>query len=558
MNHGILILSLSSKYAELLIMNFRCQQKKTASYRTALWQCCITLSIFLGIIAIGFSGVYLHARYSLQNQIYEKETILNTLLQNILDDAYDATFQAAQLLDQDCNLDISNQLKRLSILNSNIRTINLVKDNHIYCSSAFNQPISNNITSYLPIQGNIFLIPSSYYSPDRKTLIVSHQRSNGFAVAMIDTSYVRKLLNTITKDIPLTITLNNHQSVEFNHASIHMPAATQISQSAINNEFTISAYITRGMYMNYLKHELYIHLYLCILIAILVSAYRYRQLNRPRSPQEELKRAVLNQEFSPFIQPIVNRQGQLCGAEILIRWQHPNQGIIRPDFFIPLAEETGLISIMTTQILYQLKECLIQNIHLLPDNFHLAINISASQCDDLQLYQDCLNLLSHLPEGKLQLVVELTERAIIEDTRQTHHLFEKLHQLGAQIALDDFGTGHSSLSYINQFDVDIIKIDKSFTNLIKTVDHPNHIVDNVLDLAARLNIEVVAEGVENAIQEDYLKQRHIRYFQGYFYGKPLALEHFFDQLATLPAAESDTLQATVQKKQQPDSGSSAP
>ncbi|MDO6705600.1 EAL domain-containing protein [Photobacterium sp. 1_MG-2023] len=550
--------SLSSKYAESLIMNIHCQHKKTASYRTTLWQCCITLSIFLGIIAIGFLGVYLHARYSLQSQIYEKETILNNLFQNILDDAYDATHQAAQLLEQECNLETSNQLKRISVLISNIRTLNLLKDNYIYCSSAFNKPIPKNKISYLPIQGNIFLIPSSYYSPDKKTLIVSHQKSNGVAVAMIDTTYVRKLLNTITKNIPLTITLNNLQSVEFNHGDIDISSATKMSQSSINKEFTISAYVSRGMYLDYLKHEFYIHLYLCVLIAILVSANRYRQLNRPRSPQEELKRAVLKQEFSPFIQPIVNRQGQLCGAEVLIRWQHPSQGIIRPDFFIPLAEETGLISIMTTQILYQLKQSLIQNIHLLPDNFHLAINISASQCDDLQLYQDCLNLLSHLPEGKLKLVVELTERAIIEDTHQTHHLFEKLHQLGAQIALDDFGTGHSSLSYINQFDVDIIKIDKSFTNLIKTVDHPNHIVDNVLDLAARLNIEVVAEGVENAIQEDYLKQRHIRYFQGYFYGRPIALEHFFDQLATLSAAEIDTLQATVQKKQQPDSGSSAP
>src|SRR5690606_16926391 len=144
------------------------------------------------------------------------------------------------------------------------------------------------------------------------------------------------------------------------------------------------------------------------------------------------RRAVEENEFLPYLQPIVNHQGRICGAEILMRWHHPNQGFIMPDLFIPLAEDTGLINIMTTQVLSSVKSYLLQNHQYLPDGFHLAINISPSQCNDLLFYKDCLSFMSAFPEGKVKLVAELTEREFIKDTGNAALLFEKLHNLGVQ------------------------------------------------------------------------------------------------------------------------------
>ncbi|MBV7263624.1 cyclic diguanylate phosphodiesterase [Photobacterium sp. WH24] len=490
------------------------------------------LAVLLGlsVLAFGLGGIYLHARGSLESLVNEKANIASALLQNTMDEAHIAVNKATPLLGAACTPATAEELKRISVLSPNIRTINLVKDDYVYCSSLFSRTLKKNANTHISIDNRLFLATHNYFNPNENILFLSSKAGDRYAIASIDVHYIKKTLKTIGQKIPLTVTLNNQQRVTYNTFYSETKNGTLIALNSRDDEFTISSRISQQMYLDYMLSHLYIPIYLCIIIAIIISINGYRQLKRPRSPQEELRRAVEDNEFLPYLQPIVNHQGRICGAEILMRWHHPNQGFIMPDLFIPLAEDTGLITIMTTQMLTSVKSYLLQNQHYLPDGFHLAINISPGQCNDLLFYNDCLSFMSAFPEGKVKLVAELTEREFIEDTGNAALLFEKLHNLGVQIALDDFGTGHSSLAYINQFNIDIIKIDKSFTHLIGSVDMPSHIVDNVVDLANRLNIDVVAEGVENATQEAYLKLRNIQFFQGYFYDKPIPPAVFIEKM----------------------------
>ncbi|UIP29094.1 cyclic diguanylate phosphodiesterase [Photobacterium sp. TLY01] len=490
------------------------------------------LAFLLGIsiLALGLGGIYLHARSNLEDLVSEKANIANALLQNTIDEAHTAVNRAIPLLDATCTPATATELKHIAVLSPNIRTVNLVKDQYIYCSSLIDHALTKNANTHIIVATRLFLTTHNYFNPNERILFLGEKVGEKYVIASIDVQYIKKTLKTIGQKVPLTITLNNQQSMTYTTYYPETKDGTLIALNSRDHEFVISSRISQKMYLDYMLSHLYIAMFLCSVLAVIIGVNGYRQFKRPRSLQEELRRGVEEKEFLPYLQPIVNAQGRICGAEILMRWRHPSQGFIMPDLFIPLAEDTGLINLMTTQVLSSVKSYLLQNHQYLPDGFHLAINISPGQCNNLLFYQDCVSFISAFPEGKVKLVAELTEREFIQDSGNAALLFEKLHHLGVQIALDDFGTGHSSLAYINQFNFDIIKIDKSFTHLIGSVDMPSHIVDNVVDLANRLNIDVVAEGVENTTQEAYLKQHKIQFFQGYLYDKPLPPAIFIEKM----------------------------
>ncbi len=145
------------------------------------------------------------------------------------------------------------------------------------------------------------------------------------------------------------------------------------------------------------------------------------------------------------------------GCEVLMRWQHPRQGMISPDRFIPLAEDSGLIVPMTRLLMAQVREAFAPLADQLPRGFHFGFNISASHCKDLSLVDDCRDFIYAFRDNPIKLVLELTERELIVADEVTDRLFAELHQLGVFIAIDDFGTGHSSLTYLQTFQVDFLR-----------------------------------------------------------------------------------------------------
>ncbi len=230
-----------------------------------------------------------------------------------------------------------------------------------------------------------------------------------------------------------------------------------------------------------------------------------------------LRHAIERNELELHYQPKLNiLTSRVVGAEALLRWRHPRRGLLQPEQFIPLAEETGLIVPLSLWVLRQAG---------LP-RLRIAVNLSARQfCDD-QLLQDIAAILeeTNIPPSCLEL--EITESMMMQDVERSLHVLRGLKDKGVLISLDDFGTGYSSLSQLKQLPIDIIKIDRSFIVGIPGQSADEAIVDAIIAMSNSLKKTVIAEGVENQAQLDFLCRRGCREAQGYLFSPPLPAAQF--------------------------------
>ncbi len=295
--------------------------------------------------------------------------------------------------------------------------------------------------------------------------------------------------------------------------------------------FTVAAGFPEGETWRYMNSEYPPLFSLLIFFGVVSGAIGHVLQKRSSSPSHEMQRALEAGEFVPYFQPVVHGDTKTwSGAEVLMRWNHPKEGLVRPDLFIPFAEHSGLIVPMTRSLMRHTAALLAPAAASFDGPFHIGINITASHCKDLDLVEDCREFLSAFAPGAIHLVLELTERELIEPTAITHQLFEQLHTLGVMIAIDDFGTGHSSLGYLRQFNVDFLKIDQSFVAMIGVDALSRHILDSIIELSAKLDLGIVAEGVETEEQSDYLAAHGVNFLQGYLFGRPMPGAEFINAL----------------------------
>jgi len=241
--------------------------------------------------------------------------------------------------------------------------------------------------------------------------------------------------------------------------------------------------------------------------------------------ETDLRKAIHRKEFVTHYQPIVSlKTRSVVGFEALIRWNHPQLGLIYPGSFISIAEETGLIFPITRLVLQEacndLKSWQEQVQHL--QKLTLNINISSKHFLQPSLLDDIKDVLDStgLPPDHLKL--EITETALMEDVEETVRHVNLMREYGLQIVIDDFGTGYSSLSYLQRLPIDTLKIDQSFVSRIQnTPDGNRNIVEAIISLAHRLDMIVVAEGVENIEQHTILLNMNCQFGQGYLFSKPI-------------------------------------
>ncbi len=244
--------------------------------------------------------------------------------------------------------------------------------------------------------------------------------------------------------------------------------------------------------------------------------------------ETDLRKAIHRKEFVTHYQPIVSlKTRSVVGFEALIRWNHPQLGLIYPDSFISIAEETGLIIPITRLVLQEacsdLKSWQEQIQHL--QKLTMNINISSKHFLLPSLLDDIKEVLdsTDLPPDHLKL--EITETALMEDVEETVRHVNRMRDYGLQIVIDDFGTGYSSLSYLQRLPIDTLKVDRSFVSHIQnTPDGNRNIVEAIISLAHRLDMIVVAEGVENLEQLTILLNMKCQFGQGYLFSKPMAKE----------------------------------
>ena len=237
--------------------------------------------------------------------------------------------------------------------------------------------------------------------------------------------------------------------------------------------------------------------------------------------EESLRRAIEQKEFVLHYQPQLSR-GRLVGLEALIRWQHPEKGMVSPGDFIPVTEETGLIIPIGDWVIREACEQIKQwATHPVLAGVTVAVNIATSQISSPNFVERVLNIIAQTNAPPQMLKLELTESALARDSDSVVERMRALRMAGIQFSLDDFGTGYSSLSYLKRLPIDQIKIDQSFVRDLLTDQDDAMIAKTIINLAIDFGMGVIAEGVETEAQQAFLERLGCHAFQGYLYARPM-------------------------------------
>ena len=246
----------------------------------------------------------------------------------------------------------------------------------------------------------------------------------------------------------------------------------------------------------------------------------------------DLKTALQEEQFEIHYQPQIDiASGAITGMESLIRWIHPQDGLIPPLKFIPVAEEIGLISEIGDWVLHEACCRASEWNATSHTDLRVSVNVSARQFNDSTFKASVESALRSSGLDPRNLVLEITESMLVGDTDQLAILLHNIRELGVSFSLDDFGTGYSSLSYLKKFPIDELKIDRSFMLGVPANPDDNSLVRAIIAMAHGLGQQVVAEGVEDAAQLEFLRQHGCNTVQGYYYSKPLCASDFGDYLS---------------------------
>jgi sensor c-di-GMP phosphodiesterase-like protein len=495
----------------------------------------IFVSLLCGVLPVLLGGgiLYLQAERTLQQSTQNTAEEALRQFELMLDNTAQAASELLPLAGQPCDsvkLALREQVTRRPF----VRSTNLVWDNNLYCSSLFGE-FKEAVNPGDYTQGKLWLMNGNPVTPNTALLVYRLSEGRGGALTTLDGYHLSNILRLIGRQTLLLLQVgDNWLSVD---GKVHQGALPPlpVAQSMLASSryaFSVSAGFPQGQTWRYMAGEYPPLFSLLIFFGVIAGAIAHVLQRRATSPSHEMLRALEAGEFIPYFQPVVHGDSRKwSGAEVLMRWNHPKESLVRPDLFIPFAEHSGLIVPMTRSLMQQTAALLGPLSAEFDKPFHIGINITASHCQDLQLVEDCRGFLAAFAPGSINLVLELTERELIEPTDVTHLLFEQLHALGVMIAIDDFGTGHSSLGYLRTFNVDFLKIDQSFVAMIGIDALSRHILDTIIELSAKLDLGIVAEGVETQAQADYLTAHHVNFLQGYLFGKPMPGADFIDALS---------------------------
>jgi diguanylate cyclase (GGDEF)-like protein/PAS domain S-box-containing protein len=247
--------------------------------------------------------------------------------------------------------------------------------------------------------------------------------------------------------------------------------------------------------------------------------------------ETELRDAIEKDEFILHYQPQIDAiSREIIGLEALIRWQHPNKGLISPALFIPVAEECDLIIDLGYWVI---RTVIAQQVHWQESGIDIvpvAVNLSVVQCRDQSLYENVNSLLREVKLDPAMLELEITEGVAMDSSKYIVDMLKQFHDLGVQLSIDDFGTGYSSLSYLKQFDIDKLKIDQSFIRDLAYDNNDEAIVTAIIEMSKALGFKTIAEGVETQDQLELLCEKGCDEMQGYYFSKPIPMGEVTEML----------------------------
>ena len=258
-------------------------------------------------------------------------------------------------------------------------------------------------------------------------------------------------------------------------------------------------------------------------------------VTRKMEIEADLRRSVSRDQIDVYFQPKADLStNEIVGMEALVRWNHPEKGIICPQEFIPLAEETGIINEIGLWVMIgsclQLKEWCDQG----HGPYSIAVNLSGVQLENGNIIRQVKQVLEETQIDPSLLELEITESTIMHHPEKVIEVLKRLKEMGVKLSVDDFGTGYSSLNYLKRFPIDLLKIDATFVRDVETDPDDRAIIQSIIALAKSLRLKVVAEGVETRQQQDLLKSMGCDFIQGYYVGRPVGAEEFEERVLNQP------------------------
>lgn len=484
------------------------------------------LPLLLGIL---FTAI--DARHTVQQQQINAANTLLSQAEKMSDSAWDMITWLRRFHRQPCEK-FEDELQRAGNLNAYFRAIGKLEGVKITCSSAYGVnpgSLSDMILRAPPVTGKAWWslsLAGTAGVPQRPAVIFVRQLPDdeGFW-ALIDGQYLMDFMNAIgeARGYRLSIRFNDGAPVSTGqgtppHASLFSASIYQAQSKRYPISVTIE---TPGAeIMRAWRQVTLIFLPMTAILSILLMILTANWLQRRISWRDEIRRAINARQFSVHYQPVYNNHTETCnGAEALLRWTLPNGDVVRPDIFISAAEAEGMIVPLTRHLLDLVAED-VQQWQVEP-GFHLGINVAAEHLQHPAFVKDMLNFADKIKQTPLQITLELTERSLIKDGEDVARKLDRLRADGMKVAIDDFGAGHCSLSYLQTFSLDYLKIDRGFINAIESLSGETPVLDAIITLSHKLQLEVLGEGVETALQYLYLRQRGVTFIQGYYYALPM-------------------------------------
>ena len=498
------------------------------SPRRKIWLTSLCIGIAVALLAgsIQFMVIY-HNRAERFDVIIDN---VHAYLKSYFHDLNQTIDGLQPLVDQPCE-NVDSGLTAHAAFSPNVRALLLVKNGFAFCSSAtgaMNTPLTQLIPQLdISKAVDMAILPGTPMMPQSAALAMwvrsPHGGEDGVFVSINANLTPYILYSARQNDFSgLALAINHTAISTFSNKLIDPQTllSPPIRQVQIDG-LPLKVYLYAN---SWLAENTQFALLLGVVCGLLAGFLSYYVLTIKSDPRKELLLAIKNDQFYVVYQPVVKSDTlQISGIEVLMRWRHPTAGEIPPDVFITLAEAQQMIIPLTRHLLKLIAHDAVTLQSLLPAGSKLGINISPAHLHADSFQQDLQHFAATMPSDHFSVVLEITERAMIDKSRSLEN-FDWLHEQGFEIAIDDFGTGHSALIYLERYNFDYLKIDRGFVQAIGTETVTSPVLDAVISLSRRLKLTTVAEGVETQEQAEWLCQHGVNYLQGYWLSRPLTLE----------------------------------
>lgn len=492
-------------------------RKKLAKLNLSLWQ---WLAVILFPIGVAVVASYLSAQYFVEDKVKGVGGMYVDHIDTLISRADENSHYAVVLKDNECR-----ELHNYMLFQPYFRTALIFDPLRVYCSSKrgdIDVPLSTiNINENLEIP-HLFIVSGTPSVPEVPAVVSLNWDpiSKHGAVVIIEGQYLLdsfvqpNVFPSAVTNVALSI---NGKTIPESLGFIKNKVITLDSDK---HNFSVLLEMSPAFFWHFFWIFLAISLPVSIvLITGTILFVLYSRVTR-HSLADDIRNGIENEEFFLVYQPVICAEDvKAKGVEALVRWQHPQMGLVRPDLFIPIAEECKLIVPLTNYIFERaLKDFADMKVE---SGFRIGFNVAPEHFTQDDIESKFIHLRDSLELIGVKPLIEITERQLL--TPDICQRIESLRQLGILVAIDDFGTGQTTLSLLQTMPLDYLKIDKCFIDTIGQDSVTSHVLDTIIELSHKMNYVVVAEGVETQEQADYLTRRQVHFLQGYLFAKPMKL-----------------------------------